>query len=201
MKTLKIRKILITALTLTTLTACQAPTSDANRSTVSPDQPTAAAAPAAVAPIPTPSPTVTTTPVTVTYYTASKTEAPISGWATKTYTATGKCLVYSAHTYCWDDGLKILQWSSGGVNYGPYGYTYFGVGHMSGSVFTLHGYGTLVDDSMMVPTVITASMETNMVTSSGTVLSSGAPTQVSCTDSNGTLTCPGFSIDLNQLPL
>jgi len=144
------------------------------------------------------------TPVTITLYSKSKSEAPVAGWPTKTYTATGSCFVYAAKTYCFDDGLKVLSWSSGGNNYGPYGYTYFGVGRFGANMLTFNGHGSLNLDEMPQSKVraISFAMESNMLVASATVLTTGSASQVSCMDDGaGQLDCGTFTVDLNQASL
>lgn len=209
---MKTTKTLTTFLALMTFVACgkapvgsvalvlNADTVKAQPQDAEPSAPVAPQADAAPVSVAAPaSPSVTT--VTGSYFTKTKSEAPITGWSTKTYTAQGSCLVYQSKTYCWDDGLKVLQWTSGGHTYGPYGYTYFGVGTIANGSQTFQGQGALVSDLAVSPRVITASMESNMLVSSSTVLTTGAPTSVTCTDDGSTLNCGTFSIDLNQSPL
>lgn len=159
-------------------------------------------------PIAAPSVTPATTPsatpqaISVTVYTASKSEAPVNGWVTKVYTAQGRCTIYQSRTYCWDDGLKVLAWNDlHGNHFGPYGYTYFGVGTIAVNQTTFNGHGALISDLMTAPTLIHQGLETSMLIPSATVLATGAQTTETCTENGGTLTCTNFSIDLNQAPL
>lgn len=111
-----------------------------------------------VAPIVDPAPgdgnrSAPTGPVTVTYYALSRTEAPINGWPSKTYTATGYCAEIEGMTFCWSDGLKTLQWTSNNFQYGPHRYNYFGLSTSNGNPQTCHGGCT--DDYLQAPALVT----------------------------------------------
>lgn len=88
-------------------------------------------------------------PKTVTYYALSRTEAPINGWPTKTYTATGYCAEIDGFTFCWSDGLKTLQWTSNNFTYGPHRYNYFELSSNGANAQTCHG--GCQDDFMAAP--------------------------------------------------
>lgn len=151
------------------------------------------------APVVPPDAPVLATP-SLTYYRLSKTVAPINGWATKTYTATGYCVVYLTNTYCWDDGVKTLQWSSNNNHYGPYTYTYFG---MQGNASNWGPCsGACGADLMPAPRIISATLENNIGTVNiQNVFTHGTAVPVSCTETNGVLNCIDFVINLNQAPL
>jgi hypothetical protein len=138
-----------------------------------------------------PAPTV----VNLTYYSLAKTVAPVSGWPTKQYTAVGSCATFESKTYCWDDGLKSLSWSSGGNNYGPYTYAYWSTmdtgthplncsGACSNSYFTAAKFIDVVLEPMLTTLAINQ------------VLSTGTPTTVSCLKDNGQLDCGGLTVVL-----
>lgn len=140
--------------------------------------------------------------IPLTYYTLSATRAPVNGWSTRTYTATGHCVVYLTKTYCWDDGKKTLTWTSNNFTYGPYYYSYWNMSQPNVGTWGLTD-GTLQTDLMPVPRLVTPTFITRLGGAApiNTMLSSGVPTQVSCTETNGILDCVDFTIDLNQAPL
>lgn len=92
----------------------------------------------------------------VDYYTHSRTEAPVSQWIYKTYTATGSCANFNGKTFCWSDGNKILQWESNGIYYGPLGYNYFGMQLRTGRPNSC--WGSCENDYMQSPKQITTSL-------------------------------------------
>jgi hypothetical protein len=148
---------------------------------------------------------VSGTTVSVTYRKLTKTTAPVSGWITKTITMTGACLDYQTRTYCWDDGLKTLTWVNNGTTYGPYRYNYWGL--MVANPYGLC-FGGCTSSLMTAPTFISAQLGNNILNSSNDtgntinqVLNTGTPVAQTCTDDNGTLTCPDFTINLNQAAL
>lgn len=136
----------------------------------------------------------------LTYYKISKTVAPVNGWITKTYTATGACVVYLTKTYCWDDGMKTLQWVSNNHTYGPYTYTYFGMQGSAASWGPCSGGCT--SDLLPAPRVISATLENNIGSAViNNVFTNGVATNVTCTEQSGQLNCIDFVINLNQAPL
>ena len=157
-------------------------------------------------PIPTPAPTPAPTPdpsqgstVTITTYALATTKAPVSGWSTKTYTATGTCMTYLAKTYCWDDGVKTLAWVDiANHNYGPYTYTYWGLQNnpaQAGSYETCSG--GCVSDYMSNPQYVDSNLGTNLTAAAiNNVFSHGISSQVNCTESAGVLTCGSLVITL-----
>lgn len=146
---------------------------------------------------PTPTPIVTN----VTYYSLDRTEAPVNGWPLKTYTATGYCAVYQTKTYCWDDGVKTIPaWSFNNFFYGPYTYSYWERGGSGGAWSFCHG--GCVQDPLTLPVYTSNTVVGYLSTTAiNLVFSSGTPHQVTCTESNGQLTCGGFTVDLNQTAL
>lgn len=145
--------------------------------------------------------------VSITYYQMSKTVAPVNGWITKTYTATGYCLVYGGDTYCWDDGIKTLQWNQSNNFYGPFTYTYWNMsldafGNSPDGINWSHANGGLGQDLMSTPRLISQALSINMATGAvNQVLTSGSATTVSCTDTAGVIDCGSFSVDTTQTPL
>ena len=134
-------------------------------------------------------------PVTssLTYYSLSKTVAPIGGWPAKTYTAKGSCVVYLTKTYCWDDGIKSVVIPASGT----FTYTYFSAG-MSSGVYQ-HCSGGCLQDYMLVPKFISAALEMNLTFNQiNQVFTSGVAHPVECSEENGILNCVDFQIDLNQ---
>lgn len=138
----------------------------------------------------------------LTYYSLSKTVAPQSGFPTKTYTAKGSCVVYQSVKYCWDDGLQHPL--IGGYTYS---YSYWSLGFDTLNRITICGGSSGADggcqsDLMTSPRVISGAVASNLSTSSiNAVLTTGTPKNVNCTDTNGTLDCGDFQVDLNQLSL
>ncbi len=131
--------------------------------------------------------------VAVTYYSLSRTEAPISGWPTKTYTSIARCLVYATKNYCWDDGMKTLTWVSGGTTYGPFYYSYLGITGTISSYGPCHG--GCVADPLTAPSFMTAGLTTNITAAViNQIFSTGAATNESCTLSGSQITCSSFTV-------
>lgn len=140
--------------------------------------------------------------VVVTVYAKTGGEAPINGWPTKTYTATGYCAVYTGLTYCWDDGVKTLQWQNNSTFYGPFTYTYWNMSQNSVGYSSAHG--GLVQDLMATPRVIGQGIGVNLVSALSTVnavLSTGTATSYNCVDTAGNVDCGNFVIDTTQVAL
>lgn len=133
----------------------------------------------------------------VTYYKLARTEAPIGGWPTKTYTATGYCVQYVSRTYCWDDGIKTVNIPPAFV----YNYTFWGF-HGTGPSSWNYCHGGCGTDVLTSPTYVNAVLNTNINSNSqstvSAVLNTGIPKTVSCFDDGSTLSCGDFTIDLNQ---
>lgn len=126
--------------------------------------------------------------INVTYYSLSRTEAPVSGWLNKTYTATGYCAEILEKTYCWSDGLKILQWTYNNFQYGPLKYNYFEAHTSGGRAQTC--YGGCVDDYMESPKLITAQLlQVIPAEDIQNVFDHGDQNQMSCTLNETTMTC------------
>lgn len=130
--------------------------------------------------------------VSVTVFKLQKTEAPVNGWVTKTYTASGSCFIYSGKTYCFDDGVKTLQWTQNNVTYGPYTYTYWSRNASLG-----HCHGGCDSDYFTTP----KEMTNNVVTAVGNqninaVFNQGQSSALSCEDNGQTLNCGQFLINL-----
>jgi hypothetical protein len=147
--------------------------------------------------------TVSSDPITgiaLTYYSKTMTEAPVSGWIYKTYTATGSCVIYLSKTYCWDDGMKTIDFTANQFHYGPYTYTYWGMGLKSTGSPWGPCYGGCEADLLAQPTIMTNPILIALPNPSGVteMFFQGTSTQVTCTESNGLLNCGDFTIDLNQ---
>ncbi len=146
------------------------------------------------------SPSIPSGPSTfsLTVYSITKTVAPQPLFITKTYTATGYCLVYESKTYCWDDGMKTVTLPS----FGNFYYSYF---NMSKNVVGFsHSNGGMQSDLMTVPTVITpgGGLAINMGAGDvNLVLNTGTPSTATCLDTNGIVDCGSFTIDTKQVPL
>lgn len=126
--------------------------------------------------------------MTVTYYSLSRSEAPVNGWINKTYTATGYCAEIQAQTFCWSDGQKVLQWVSNNVQYGPLYYNYWGLSTSNNKPQTCHG--GCADDYMKAPVFVTnLLLQTLPAADVQKVFDQGTEHQMSCTLSNGNVTC------------
>lgn len=143
--------------------------------------------------VPTPTPTAT---IQLTYYALTMTEAPVNGWPTRTYTATGSCVVYLTKTYCWDDGIKTLHWVYNNSEYGPYRYTYWRRTASNGSC-----HGGCTTDLFLTPRFISVTLNNTLSANISAVFSSGVAKTVSCVESSTTVSCGDFVIDLTQTPI
>lgn len=180
------------------LAAAPVITQDANPITIPAD-------PETVDPVsePLPPPPVGVSTFSLTYYRAAKTVAPITGWSTKTYTAVGSCVVYNANTYCWDDGVKTLTWNSNNLQYGPYTYSYFGLGIDSMNRLDICNGGCPVNDAMIAPRIVSGSIGTQFkddstVKTGFNAVMAGTGVPVTCFEDSRTLNCGDFTVDLNQ---
>jgi hypothetical protein len=153
-------------------------------------------APAAPVVVPTPTPIVqtpagpTVATVAVTLYQAARTEAPVNGWPTKTYTAQATCFQYLSKIYCADDGVKTVTIPG----LGPFTYTYFGI-MTSGASFGICS-GGCTNSHFLSMRLLTSSLMIAIGTQVNQILNSGAATQISCSDDGATLSCPGFQVAL-----
>lgn len=187
--------VLITILVLVLDSGCGKAPSSATATTLAAAPVTLPSPTPSASPSPAPSPT----PIALTYYSKPKTVAPIGGWPTKTYTATGSCVVYLSSTYCWDDGLKSLSWTDimSGTSYGPYVNTYWGM-NKNGASYTSCS-NSCTQDLMSGPTFISTGLAANIPAASITaVLTTGTAKAVTCTLSGNSLDCVDFIIDLAQ---
>lgn len=154
--------------------------------------PTPVETPAVVAATPTASPTASPTPapISVTYYSKGHTVTPNAGQPTKTYTATGYCTVISTKTFCWDDGIHTINYPGFPPVTGYY--TYWG----------LSCNGTCTTDAALAPVLTDMTFINQIMTgvSINSVLTTGTPTTVSCSNNSGVYDCGSFSIDTNQSP-
>lgn len=150
----------------------------------------------------TPAPTLTPVPseptdetVMVTYYSLSRTEAPVAGWTQKTYTATGYCTEIQEKTFCWSDGLKILQWVDNNVQYGPLKYNFWGLSTSNNKPQTCDG--GCADDYMQSPKLITAQL-LQLIPAEDIqyMFDHGTQNQMSCTVSQTTATCGSLTFEL-----
>lgn len=130
----------------------------------------------------------------LTYYAKSFTEAPVNGWINKQYTATGYCAQVSSKTYCWDDGVKTLDWTSQNVHYGPLKYTYFSImTNVTGSG-PLSCHGGCANDYFITPTLITQQLNTMIGATISDVLNHGDQGQVTCTINGSDLVCGSVTL-------
>lgn len=128
----------------------------------------------------------------ITVYQRSKTEAPVNGWPTKQYTSTGSCAQVNSKTYCWDDGVKTLQWSSNSVNYGPFTYSFFGVMPLGQSISSCHG--GCIGDLVVNPTEVDQQLNNVIGVTVTDVLTHGVPTTVTCNVLGSDLDCASFNL-------
>lgn len=134
--------------------------------------------------------------VSLTYYSVTKTVAPIGSWPAKTYTATGSCVIYNAKTYCWDDGTKTV--TIPGV--GSYTYSYWDQSMVGAALVSCSG--GCGADPLTAPTVLSVVVETNLtLTAVNSVFSSGTSKAVTCTLTGTDLDCVDFVIDIDQAPI
>lgn len=146
------------------------------------------------------------TSVSLTYYSLSVTEAPVSGWSLKTVTMTGSCATYQTKTYCWDDGMKTLaSWTFGGQTMGPFNYTYWGLmtNASASDGYSLCFGGCSADYLTTGRDVSQNAVGTNIQSESNDtgntvneVFSQGVQSTATCTEANGVLNCGSFSINL-----
>lgn len=139
----------------------------------------------------------------VTYYKLSATVAPLGSYPTQTYTGTGYCVVYKSSTYCWDDGVKTLQFTVSGTVHGPYTYTYWSLGPTSIGNGWGQCSGGCTGDIMTSPLYMSTDVNNNLPSSvSATkVLTTGTAVVNTCTEDNQVLNCSDFTVDLNQATL
>lgn len=128
--------------------------------------------------------------MTVTAYSLTRTAAPVNGWPLKTYTATGSCALINNKTFCWSDGLKILEWVSNNFHYGPLKYNYFLISTSLPSNGPQTCNGGCADDFFETPKIITTTF-LNVVGSSEVqkVFNQGTPQTLNCTLENNDLNC------------
>jgi hypothetical protein len=138
--------------------------------------------------------------INLVYYSLTETSAPVNGWPYKKMTATGSCVQYLTKTYCWDDGLKTLQWRANGRNYGPFNYTYWGIGGTENSWGPCSG--GCPSDLLAVPREISVGLAANIPAQEITgVFNLGAAKPVTCTETSAELDCVDFKINLTKEPL
>lgn len=132
--------------------------------------------------------------VAVDVRTLTRTEAPINGWSTKTYTATATCARVGGKDFCWDDGVKTVVIP----NIGSFTYTYWGA-YLNGAGSLRFGcYGGCPSDAMQAPRFMSSAYVTNLTQAAiNEVFNMGVAAQQQCTEANGVYTCPGFTIDTN----
>lgn len=132
-------------------------------------------------------------PISLTYYTLVVNETLDS----YSITVTGHCVVYTAVTYCWDDGWQKTPVA--GVETDFWGLCSHGgvIGECSGGAWVDPVTTPTIWDSYF--TVGNANIPTPLHQPSDVF--AGVPTTVSCTLSGSTLDCLDFSIDTAQVPL
>jgi predicted small lipoprotein YifL len=167
------------------LSACEIPKAVTDAAPVDSSNPTVKTDPVQQPKVETPVDPEAPVPVKVslTYFSLSKTVAPVNGWVTKTYTATGSCVIYLTQTYCFDDGIKTLTWVSNNFTYGPYTYTYW----QNGNNQPCNG-GCLVD-TFATP-VVGGLVQTEV----NKVFNLGVSHAVECDETDSKLDCGDFVI-------
>lgn len=135
--------------------------------------------------------------VSITVKSLSMTVAPVNGWPLKTYTATGHCTQYNSKTYCWDDGIHTLDWTSNHFHYGPFTYDFWSL--MESNSHPLHCDGVCANDLLDAPTNIDVSISPNLPTGLLTnVMTNGSSTQLDCLLADNHLNCGTVQIDVVQ---
>lgn len=130
----------------------------------------------------------------VTLHQKSFTEAPVTGWSTKTYTSNGYCAEVNGKTFCWDDGVKTLQWTSGGFTFGPLTYSYFGVmsNPVNGSPLSCHGGCS--GDYVFTPTIPDVGLNNVIGTAVSDLIANGAQSTITCNIIGNDLDCGTFTL-------
>lgn len=156
-------------------------------------------------PVPTNDPAITSEPViepipnpvvavSLTLHTKAFSEAPVNGWPAKTYTSKGICTEYDSKTYCWDDGVKVLQFTSNHFTYGPFNYSFWGFDNQFSSC-----HGGCQSDLFSKPVLVTSHVESVLTSQKiDDVVSTGSLSTVTCSLKDAVLDCVDFKIDLNQ---
>lgn len=131
--------------------------------------------------------------VQITVYSKTKTVVPFPSFPSKSYTATGYCVVDMSITYCWDDGVKSVT-TSGLTTY----YTYWGVFKNGSGGISLGNSNQ--PDFMATPITISSNLNNNLPVGSVSSVLAGTAVDVTCTElSNGNLDCGSFTIDIHQV--
>lgn len=192
-------KMILTALTAIALTACadtggSAATTSVPAVIAQPSQPGAPTDPSQPDDQQPSDPSMAS-PVQVEYYAVSMTTAPVSGWSTKTYTATAYCATYETVTYCWDDGLKTVTIPGSG----DFKYSYWGSYHNVANAVRFNCSGGCPDDAMTAPTVMAGAYVANLTQAAiNDVFSHGVQDVADCYETAGTVVCPNFTIKAGQ---
>lgn len=119
------------------------------------------------------------------------------------YSVTGNCVVYNAQTYCWDNGYQTVTHFTAGVPE-TYHFDYWKEELASNAIVSCNGCQTVDTDAMTAPTLLSPNVESVITMAAvNDLLTNGTPTSVSCTltNSNNTLDCVSFTIDLTQVAL
>lgn len=134
--------------------------------------------------------------ISVTFFTLTKTVAPINGWPYKTVTYSGSCLIYLNKTYCWDDGTKtIAAWSYNNNLYQAESFNFWGLTVSNSSWGPCSG--GCGASYMAQPKVIASSLAINISPDAiKDVFNLGASNQASCSENDGVLDCGDFKVNL-----
>jgi hypothetical protein len=189
-------KLLIAIVAMTVLASCGKDAATGNAPV-----PTPTVTPVSLVTLtPTPSPTATPTPVpTVSLRVYSRT-VTLATSGPASIQGTGSCVVYQSVTYCWDDGIKMLNGQ---------GFQYWG---LEAPLTVCPNFsGGCIDDLLVTPRTMSANVIAALDTNAGTpsiyrtvnqVLTSGIFVDTDCTEKlDGTVDCGNFVIDTNQVPL
>jgi len=138
--------------------------------------------------------------INLTYYSKTETRIAQAILPSKTYTSTGYCLIYLGETYCWDDGIKVWQFTQNNFTFGPDYYSFFNMGEKNNGDYEPTG-GGMTKDFMSSPIKIASNgnFRLNMLSATVDDVLKGTRNFISCTESeNGNLDCGTFQVDVNQ---
>lgn len=129
--------------------------------------------------------------VDVIVYTLSTTFLPtgLTGLYHTDITEVANCLTYNSQQFCWDNGAQVYPATTyNNVDVGPYGYEALS-----------QGSGGQLTSTYASPMLVTQYTNINR-TVINEVVATGTAVTTACTvdEANTTLTCPTFTVDLNQ---
>lgn len=172
-----------------------------------------AIAPLVVVADPTPTPVPT---FSLTYYTASVTRTPQpANYSWINYTSIGYCAVYNSKTYCWDDGIHVVNFPIvAGHTFLTWYQSYWNIcaAYIAGSTFEYCGGDegrednngvelVTTDDLMVTPILMDQAITINVPAGALNAVLHGTPNTVSCSETDGIVDCGTFQIDTTQVGL